>query len=237
MKNSETKSSLLGEILSENTDAMLMLSATPLHLGTDDLFNQLRILASDDFPEFTFFQDLIEPNQYVNAAIRQLSEPKRAAISLRLVENTSQRDRFVNNPNYSECLSVLERKSSLTVSEAVRIQRQLTELNTLSHIFTRTRRRDIVTDIHFAKREAHVIDVEFSPEEMDVYKAVTDWVESRYRYSQLGIAFARIMPQRQVSSCMPVMKAYVEDRSHKFGSGTDANSSGATGKMDASRSI
>ena len=36
MKNSETNSSHLGEILSEYSDAVVMLSATPLHLGTEE---------------------------------------------------------------------------------------------------------------------------------------------------------------------------------------------------------
>ena len=211
MKNPETKSSWLGEVLSENADAMILLSATPLHLGTEDLFNQLRILAPNDFTEFTFFHDLIEPNQYINATLRSLREPHEAANVLRLVEHTSQRDRFLNNPNYHECLSRLEGKPSLTVAEAVAAQRQLTELNTLSHIFARTKRRDIITDVHFPQRGAHVVDVEFSEEERELYNAVTEWVISRYRYSQLGIPFAKIMPQRQVSSCIPAMRGYLDE--------------------------
>jgi superfamily II DNA or RNA helicase len=211
MKNPETKSSWLGEVLSENSDGMILLSATPLHLGTQDLFNQLRILAPNDFPDFIFFQDLIEPNQYVNAALRLLRSPSEAAETLRLVEGTSQRERFLNNPNYSDCLSLLRSKSKLTISEAVAVQRQLMELNTLSHVFTRTKRRDIVTEVHFPQREAHVIDINFTGEEMEVYNAVTDWVISRYAHSDVGLPFAKIMPQRQVSSCIPAMKGYLEE--------------------------
>jgi SNF2 family DNA or RNA helicase len=211
MKNAETKSSLLGEILSDNADALVMLSATPLHLGTEDFFNQLRILAPNDFPEFTFFQDLVEPNQYINAALRALRQPQEAARLLRAVESTTQRERFLNNPNYRECLAALENGGgNMTLSEAVRIQRQLTELNTLSYIFTRTRRRDISTDIHFPQRQALVLDVNFTAEERELYEAVTNWVISRYQHSPTGISFAKIMPQRQVSSCIPAMKGYLQ---------------------------
>ena len=210
MRNSETRSSLLGEMLSEFSDALIMLSATPLHLGTEDFFNQLRILAPDDFPDFAFFSDLIEPNQYVNAALRTLGNPQEAAEILQLVEGTSQRERFLKNPNYKECLSVLEREDRLTAAQAVRMQRQLTELNTLSHIFTRTRRRDVTTDIRFPRRQAVVLDVEFTKEEKEFYDAVTEWVISRYQSSAMGLSFARIMPQRQVSSCIPAMKGYLK---------------------------
>ena len=210
MKNSTTNSSLLGEILSEHADAFIMLSATPLHLGTEDLFNQLHILAPHDFPDFTFFRDLIEPNQYVNAASRSLKNPQEAAKQLRMVEITKQRQRFQENPNYAECLSTLE-NGNLTTIDTVKIQKQLTDFNTLSHIFTRTRRKDVSTDVNFPQRQAFVLDVNFSEEEKALYDAVTNWVISRYQDSSIGLSFAKIMPQRQVSSCIPVMKSYFEN--------------------------
>ena len=211
MKNPETNSSLLGEILSEHADALIMMSATPLHLGREDLFNQLRILAPNEFRDFTFFKDLIEPNQYINQALRTLQRPQEAAQSLRLVEGTTQRQRFLDNPNYGECLAALEGSGTLTTPEAIQIQGQLTELNTLSYIFTRTRRRDVSTDVHFPQRQAAVLDVDFTVEERELYDAVTEWVISRYQYSTSGLSFAKIMPQRQVSSCIPAMKGYLED--------------------------
>ena len=210
MKNPTAKSSLLGEILSEHSDAFIMLSATPLHLGTKDLFNQLHILAPYDFPDFTFFGELIEPNQYINAALSALETPEEAAKQLKKVELTQQRQRFLENPSYSECLSTLK-KGNLSRSETVIIQKQLTDLNTLSHIFTRTRRKDVSTDLVFPQRQAVVLDVNFSPEEKALYNAVTNWVISRHQDSPLGLSFAKIMPQRQVSSCIPVMKTYFEN--------------------------
>ncbi len=62
MRNPETLSSELGEVLSELSDAMLFLSATPLQLGTPDLFNLLGLLIPEEFSDFTLFHNLIEPN-------------------------------------------------------------------------------------------------------------------------------------------------------------------------------
>ncbi len=53
MRNRETLSSELGEVLSELSDAMLFLTATPLQLGTPDLFNLLRLLVPEEFSDFT----------------------------------------------------------------------------------------------------------------------------------------------------------------------------------------
>ena len=59
------------------------------------------------------------------------------------------------------------------------------------------------------------MNVEYSPEEMDFYNAVTDFVETRFIAdwdSAQGISFARIMPQRQVASCIPAMRSYLRDQ-------------------------
>jgi hypothetical protein len=46
-----------------------------------------------------------------------------------------------------------------------------------------------------------------------LYEAVTDYVEQSFLSSTRGqgISFARIMPQRQVASCIPAMKEYMRD--------------------------
>jgi len=212
MCNPETRSSDLGEALTELADAMLLLTATPLQLRSGDLFNLLRILAPEEFTEPKLFQGLIEPNQYINQAKRQIALPELALASLQQVENTSQADRFRRNPFYCEVKSILAGKQTLTDQEAIKLQSMLVDLNTLSHIFTRTKKRDV--EASFPMREARVVRVQFSEAEMDFYNAVTAWVESHFaaaRGGGQGISFARIMPQRQVASCIPAMKEYLEE--------------------------
>ena len=69
MRNPETLSSELGEVLSELADAMLFLSATPLQLGTPDLFNLLSLLIPEEFSDFVLFHRFIEPNEYINLSL------------------------------------------------------------------------------------------------------------------------------------------------------------------------
>jgi len=207
MRNPETLSSELGEVLSELSDAMLFLSATPLQLGTPDLFNLLSLLIPEEFSDFALFHNLIEPNEYINNALRRLYEPRAAIELLKKVEDTTQKERFTKNPFYREAIDLLSHNDKLSRDQGIRLQKLLIELNSLSYVFTRTKKRDV--KIQFPIREAKVIRVQFTPQEMEFYNAVTDFVSERFtaRYgSSQGISFAVIMPQRQVASCIQAMK-------------------------------
>lgn len=213
MRNPETLSSELGEVLSELSDAMLFLTATPLQLGTPDLFNLLGLLVPEEFSDFLLFHNLIEPNEYMNNALRRLYDPSAALELLKGVENTSQKERFLKNPFYHEAIELISGNTRLTREQAIRLQKLLIELNCLSYVFTRTKKRDVETEFPTI-REAKVIRVEFTPAEMDFYNAVTDFVAERFtaRFgSSQGISFAVIMPQRQVASCIQAMKERLDD--------------------------
>ena len=212
-RNPATRLSELGEVLSEYADSLLMLTATPLHLGSENLFNLFRIMLPQQFSDFAVFQNSIKPNQHINAASGLLSQPAAALKALKEVEGTSQKARFLDNPYYQECVDLLSQKQVLTPKEVVHVKRRLVELNSLSHIFTRTKKRDVA--VAFPMRQARTVNVEYSPEEMQFYNAVTDFVEKRFIAdwdSAQGISFARIMPQRQVASCIPAMRSYLKDQ-------------------------
>ena len=212
-RNPGTRLSELGEVLSEYSDSLLMLTATPLHLGSENLFNLFRIMLPQQFGDFGVFQNLIEPNQHINAASGLLSQPAAALKELKKVEGTSQKTRFLDNPYYRECIGLLSQGRELAAKDVVHVKRRLVELNSLSHIFTRTKKRDVEVD--FPVRQARTVNVEYSPEEMDFYNAVTDFVEKRFIAdwdSAQGISFARIMPQRQVASCIPAMRSYLKEQ-------------------------
>lgn len=212
MRNPETLSSELGEVLSELSDAMLLLSATPLQLGTPDLFNLLSLLIPEEFSNFALFYNLIEPNEHINNAIRRLYDPSAAIEQLKKVEDTSQKERFIRNSFYREAVDLLSSNNKLTHEQAIRLQKLLIELNCLSYVFTRTKKRDVETQ--FPIREARVIRVEFTQAEIEFYNAVTDFVaklfKTRYGSSQ-GNSFAVIMPQRQVASCIQAAKENLDN--------------------------
>jgi superfamily II DNA or RNA helicase len=213
MRNPETLSSEVGVVLSELADALLFLSATPLQLGTPDLFNLLRILIPQEFSNFDLFRNLIEPNEYINNALRKLHDPKAALTEVRRVETTTQADRFRRSPYYARLIDILSHNPKLSREQGVEAQRLLSDINSLSFVFTRTKKRD-VQQARFPVRQARVINVEFSAAEMDFYNAVTAFVANQFRtLSQTGqgISFAVIMPQRRVASCIQATKSALSE--------------------------
>lgn len=68
-RNPTTLSHNIASVLSDNADAMLLLTATPLHLGNQDLFHLLNILDPGDFDYLESFEVRIVPNRYINRAL------------------------------------------------------------------------------------------------------------------------------------------------------------------------
>ena len=212
-RNTGTQANNMASVLSDIAEAMLLLTATPLHLGNADLFHLLQILAPGDFDNVSAFETTLEPNVHLNNTVRLLLQDKLrdARETLRRVETTLLRERFVRNPYYSDLLRLLE-KAALTSAEKVAAQQRLLELNTLSHIFTRTRKREVVQAS--TPRDAKVLRVEFTPAERRFYDQVIAQVRGEFAAQQRrgwGAAFAVIMRERQAASCISALRERLEE--------------------------
>jgi SNF2 family DNA or RNA helicase len=211
MQNPETASHRLGEHLSGVADHMLMLSATPLSLSTDNLFHQLSILVPEEFFDLFEFGERIRPNQYLNQAVRALRNPPRVAEALGellKIAALPQRHLFVGNPFYEEVCSKLESEDDgLSPEERFLLQQKISNLSTIGHVFTRTRKREVQDN--FPTRSAVVVKVRLTPAERDFYDAVTEFV--RAQAGQMA-NFVAVMPQRQVASSIPAAREYMRER-------------------------
>jgi SNF2 family DNA or RNA helicase len=217
MRNTGTFNYQVGEFLSEAADSLVFLTATPLNLGTPDLFNLVNLLVPEEFDSIELFDELLEPNRFINDALRQLRstfppDAEAVAQTLKKVEDTRVARRFQRNPYYQDIVSALESGGVADRRAVVEIQRKLTELNTLGMVYTRTRKRDLAEK--FAMRQPATLAVEWTEREWAVYNAATDYVVSRFRRvhaSGAPLGFVAIMPQRQAASCLPVMRDYLLD--------------------------
>jgi ERCC4-related helicase len=203
-RNTGTLSNNIAQTLSENADAMLMLTATPLQIGNQDLFNLLRILSPGEFDDFEVFESRLEPNQYINRAAGLLAtgDQRKALRELRLVERTRERKRFTGNPYYAEVVRLLE-KEFLLKSEMVAAQRRLIELNTLAYIFTRTRKREIAEKV--PTRAAFTLTVEFTRHEERFYERMVAEVRREFALmhgTNYASGWVSIMRERQTASCI-----------------------------------
>lgn len=209
LRNPNTLSHRMGRTLSDSADALLFLTATPIHIGNENLFFLLRILNPEEFDNFSLFKSRLQTNQSVLQALRILRNTnppdlEGCKLELQKVESTSESKRFLENPFYGEVLRKLDSTDSPGRHQLIEIQRELNSLNLLSHVLTRTRKGEVEERV---QRQPRVVRVEMTNVEMDFYNVVTDYVTSKFEARGLGAfgAFISIMPQRQVASCIPAM--------------------------------
>jgi len=211
MKNKATNQWKFAKTLSDFSGAMILLTATPVHLGNSDLFSLLNILDDEEFSDDYTMNNKFNANKSIIKAqicISQLS-PKFSEALEALNELNNFRF-FYHNPILSQIKEKLSLSNSFSISKKqnidyiVDLQKDLSDLNLISHIYTRTRKRDVHKDI--AIRNAYSHTVSFTDEEKEFYAAVTKYIRANIRVSNPGfLQWILNTPQRRMSSSIPVM--------------------------------
>jgi len=99
------------------------------------------------------------------------------------------------------------RREPVNREDVVRCQRNLIELNTLSHVFTRTRKREVQE--LFPTRRSATVSVTFTDAERVFYDAVTDWALETYAERAAHLVAATF--QRLAASCLPALGQRLTD--------------------------
>ncbi len=167
----------LMEHLCQTAEAVLMLSATPVQVHSDNLFTLLNLLRPDLFPDVSVFREAVEPNQYITAAVSTLRAgeaatdrwQQEASIALTEASKTSWGATVLRaDPTYRSVFNRLA-GPALSADDRVWAIRELEEVHTLAHVMNRTRRRDIG---RFTIRDPHTVSVPFTPDQSKLYNAV-----------------------------------------------------------------
>lgn len=211
MRNSGTRTNSIGRALSSVSDAVLMLSATPIQLHSDDLFHLLQILDEGQFEDRQEFTQLLEPNVCINRACQALStDPSsfaKALNILRQVEDTTQSRRYTGNPLYHNICERLQETPNPDYIDVAEIQRGLQQINTFAPIFNRTTKREVRTGI---VRRSTVIDVTLTPEERNFYESVLEFSRKQNdAFSNSNVSFASVQRERQAASCITAAREYI----------------------------
>ena len=211
MRNSGTRTNSIGKALSSVSDAVLMLSATPIQLHSDDLFHLLQILDEGQFEDRQEFAQLLEPNVYINQACQALSTDASSFANalkiLRQVEDTTQSRRYTGNPLYDNICKRLQETPNPDYIDVVEIQRGLQQINTFAPILNRTTKREVGTGI---VRRSKVIDVTLTPEESNFYESVLEFSRKQNEaFSNSNVSFASVQRERQAASCITAAREYI----------------------------
>ena len=219
LRNFGTSQRRAGLAVTQAAQAAVMLSATPVQLGLENLFSLLNILDEEDFPDKDSALRRFTENEHVVNAQRALArlQPSwhEAAVSLALARRSAW---LGSNPAVAPVQARLEaiaagKDAVPSRREHLDLQRDVAEFNLLGHIVTRTRKRDVQE--HVAARRARAVTVEFTPDERRFYDLVTRLIQqqSLARGDSPVVAKWRLnTPQRRLSSCLPGMVRFYRER-------------------------
>ena len=213
LRNSGNKSHQLGQDLSDWAEYMVFLSATPLNLKADDLFNLLSLLDSSQFFDKQIFEAQLEPNKYLNHVAKQLSipgtDPRTLLPDVNRILMTELGSSMAMRSDFQKLHQLLE-NNELNPANIADAKRHIANLNTLASVFTRTRKKDSTEAS--AKREPIPIIVQWSAKELAFYNAIRKWFTIRAMANGHVPGFTLQMPLRQAASCLPAMLEYMKSK-------------------------
>ena len=215
IRNSNTYAHKAVRLFCEHAEAVLFLTATPIQMGNDDLFNLLHVLREDLITDKRTLEQISQPNPYINKAVTLCRSKKNswnleAIRELEKAESTSWGQNVLSKtPEFKQVKRLLS-ESSIDNEGRVRIIDTLEELHTLSPMINRTRRRDIGD---FTVRKSETAYVDFTPSQREFYYALLHTQERIYSElrSDMNLNFLMTSMKRQTASCIYGLAPHIED--------------------------
>ena len=202
LRNENSQTHKLGQLLRPATESLVLLSATPIQLRNKDLFNLLNLIDEDAFPYEFSFDDALHSNAPIielrDKVLAGLASPEDFPHAFQKSENQSffreslQIEHLITNPP-----SIEDLKDPKTRSE---LADQLDRINPLSKVVTRTLKREVTENR--VVRDPRALTAEMSEIEQDFYERVTSKVREYCSINELSTGFILTTPQRQMSSSM-----------------------------------
>lgn len=198
----------------DNANAVLLLTATPVQLGSEDLFTLLNVLRPDLILDHPSFQQMAQPNRFINAAVQfcRAAGPKwslEAINALRHAAATGWGQLFLAEaPTFKQAVARLE-QGDLRPEDRVELVRSVESLYTFNSLINRTRRRDIG---EFTTRKPETLLVEFTVDQRRVHDGLLDVVARILKqfHGQQNVKFMMTTLRRQAASCLYGLVPFLE---------------------------
>ena len=190
----------------DNAKAVVLMTATPVQLGSGDLFTLLNVLRPDLVIDRTSFEQMAEPNGYLNEAVRLCRRKEegwqeQAIEQMKAAAQTDWGRLFLREtPSFQSAFDNL-RRSDVDDAARVTLIGALEGLYTFSSVINRTRRRDIG---EFTSRKPQTLTVPFTDEQQafhDDLLGVIARILARC-HGQQNVKFMMTTVRRQAASCL-----------------------------------
>jgi superfamily II DNA or RNA helicase len=205
MRNPAATTYRLGSCIANATNALLLVSATPVNNTSTDLFTLLRLLDPDFFSNEALFDHLLDENKPALQAALSLNQTPPNVIQAAEALSLLRQSQFVGNSELlRQAITQLETLKPGDHAGLLGILETIEKLNIISRYVSRTRRVQVKE--RRAVRVPMILEVEFNEEEMRFYRTITRMVRQKVEAAGGGfLAFHLILPQQRTASCIPAM--------------------------------
>jgi superfamily II DNA or RNA helicase len=201
LRNADTASNRLGRLLRDSAQHLLLLTATPIQIHSENLFQLLRMISPEYFLSVDTFDSLMRANKPVVSALRNLwANPPDLEQASSDVESALTAQYFRSNLVLQRVGEALAKAERLDADGRVRLGQKLESCSLIGQYLTRTRKRDVIENR--VERDPKVLDISFSESEKEIYERVTKVIRKRARESEGIQVFREIARQRQMASCL-----------------------------------
>jgi SNF2 family DNA or RNA helicase len=201
LRNPETSNNRLGRILRDAAKNLILLTATPVQIGSANLFNILKLVNPEQFTNEYVFDKMLKSNAPVVNAFRHLwSIPPDYKQVVRYIDEATNNEYFNNDFTLTHIKNAISEAKELDHEKRVEYGRLLESRSMINQFMTRSRKRDVLQNR--VLRSAQTISVYYSEYEKFVYNKISDYIRQQYSIKEKIETFALIGRQRQMASCM-----------------------------------
>lgn len=233
IRNSETYLHQAVRYFCDNSQAAIFLTATPVQLGSEDLFTLLNVLRPDLVIDRASFEQMAAPNRSINIGVQHCRSAKdgwqrKARACLDEVAQTEWGRLFLcESPEFQAIYDQLH-EDQIEDAARIALTHDLEELYTFSPLINRTRRRDIG---EFTTRKPETLTIDFTPDQQQLHDDVLEVVARilAFCHGQQNVKFMMTMIRRQAASCLyglaPLLRSILAGKLNSLEMGGDVGDS------------
>lgn len=226
LRNDETQTYRGAYIIMGRAESIVFLTATPIMISTENLYNLLHLLDSSRYFNYQIFNARLQENRPFVEAISAVNNKNISlpTIADRLCNTEIQTsfsnsddeeyysktvrvdEAFASDPIYKEIVERLHSEDNL--ENRARLQYLLNTMSVMNNIFSRTRKREVTTDMSQAERKPHLQKVVLTAnEQIEFDNVIEQYIEDNSYTDEWGEevltqggALGLVQKKRQVAS-------------------------------------
>ncbi|GEL68666.1 DEAD/DEAH box helicase [Myxococcus virescens] len=213
VRNRDTLQYKAALALSQCADAIVLLSATPVQTGQENLHTLVDLLEPGRYGTFGNFKALVDANRPVLQAMQFVSAGQlaHAADALQSLSHHPLTESLTRERHFAGIVERLRTASSSNRAELVRLQRDVGDFSLLGHLISRTRKLEVMED--WPVRDPQNPIIHLTPDEKAIYSAVREITRLLDPWgSDWGQSMGALMAFRYTASCIPAAVDYLRSR-------------------------